>query len=146
VPGFGERKTELYGRPVLDALRRFEQGARATETLPKKRSKPAAETLGLLAQGHTLAEVAAIRGRQIGSVVTIVAEMVEARQVQFQRNWVGEQKVAEIEAACAKVGMERLRPIKDALPADVTFEEIRLVVADLKSRGATQNVANTAGA
>ena len=60
--------------------------------------------------------------------------MVEGRQVQFQRNWVGEQKVAEIEAACAKVGLERLRPIKDALPETVTFEEIRLVLADLKSR------------
>jgi len=146
VHGFGERKIELYGRQILDALRRFNEGARATDKPQNKRSKPAAETLGLLAQGHTLAEVAAIRGRQIGSVVTLVAEMVEARKVQFQRNWVGERKVTEIEAACAKVGMERLRPIKDALPAEVTFEEIRLVVADLKSRPAPRNSAKSAEA
>ena len=146
VHGFGERKVELYGRQILDALRRFNEGARATEEPQKKRPNPATETLGLLARGHTLAEVAAIRGRQISSVVTLVAEMVEARQVQFQRNWVGEQRATEIEAACAKVGMERLRPIKDALPAEVTFEEIRLVVADLKSRPAPQNSAKSAEA
>ena len=146
VSGFGERKTELYGKQILDALRRFHDGARATETPQKKRSKPAAETLGLLARGHTLAEVAAIRGRQISSVVTLVAEMVEAKQLQFQANWIGEEKVKEIEAACAKVGMDRLRPIKDALPAEVTFEEIRLVVADLKSRSAPQNIAKSAEA
>ncbi|PYY17128.1 MAG: RecQ family ATP-dependent DNA helicase [Acidobacteria bacterium] len=146
VSGFGERKTELYGKQILDALRRFHDGARATETPQKKRSKPAAETLGLLARGHTLAEVAAIRGRQISSVVTLVAEMVEAKQLQFQANWIGEEKVKEIEAACAKVGMDRLRPIKDALPAELTFEEIRLVVADLKSRSAPQNIAKSAEA
>jgi len=146
VHGFGERKIELYGKQILDALRRFNEGARATEVPQKKRPNPAAETLGLLARGHTLAEVAAIRGRQISSVVTLVADMVEARQVQFQRNWVGEQRATEIEAACAKVGMERLRPIKDALPAEVTFEEIRLVVADLKSRPTPQESAKSAEA
>ena len=72
--------------------------------------------------------------------------MVEAKQLQFQANWIGEEKVKEIEAACAKVGMDRLRPIKDALPAELTFEEIRLVVADLKSRSAPQNIAKSAEA
>jgi len=146
VPGFGERKIEVYGKQVLDAVRRFEQGARATVTPQKKRSKPAAETLGLLAQGHSLAEVAAIRGRQMSSVVQLVAEMIEAKQLQFERSWIGEQRVMEIQAACTKVGMERLKPIKDALPESVTFDEIRLVVADLKSRSAASNVAKSARA
>jgi len=49
-----------------------------------------------------------------------------------------------IEAACARVGLdqlERLRPLKDSLPPEVTYDEIRLVVAHLrheKSRSKTE--------
>jgi len=35
VSGFGERKTELYGQQILDALKRFQDGARAS-ALPSK--------------------------------------------------------------------------------------------------------------
>jgi ATP-dependent DNA helicase RecQ len=37
VSGFGERKTELYGQQVLDALKRFQDGARASAPAPKIR-------------------------------------------------------------------------------------------------------------
>ncbi|HXP67981.1 MAG TPA: RecQ family ATP-dependent DNA helicase [Candidatus Dormibacteraeota bacterium] len=37
VPGFGERKTELYGPQILDALQRFQGGARASALAPKIR-------------------------------------------------------------------------------------------------------------
>jgi superfamily II DNA helicase RecQ len=37
VSGFGERKTELYGQQILDALRRFHDGARASALAPKIR-------------------------------------------------------------------------------------------------------------
>jgi ATP-dependent DNA helicase RecQ len=39
VSGFGERKSELYGRQIFDAFQRFREGARATEE-PDKISKP----------------------------------------------------------------------------------------------------------
>ena len=144
VPGFGERKIEVYGKQILEALRRFDEGARATYSPQRKQSKPGAGTLDLLARGHSLAQVAAIRGRQMSSVVQLVAEMIEAGQLQFQRSWIGEQKVTEIETACAKVGMERLKPIKDALPETISFDEIRLVVAHLKWRAAGRDVAKSA--
>jgi ATP-dependent DNA helicase RecQ len=38
-----------------------------------------------------------------------------------------------IQAACARLGVERLKPIKDALPPDVSYDEIRLVVAQLRA-------------
>jgi ATP-dependent DNA helicase RecQ len=133
IPGFGERRTELYGKAILQALERFRNGARATEAL-KKKSKPAEETLGLLAEGHTLEEIAKIRGRQIGSVANIVAELVERGQLEFQPSWIGANNLDKIEAACSKLGMERLKTLKDDLPPEITFEEIRLVVAMLRSR------------
>src|ERR1700719_952750 len=37
VSGFGERKIELYGQQILDALKRFQDGARASALAPKIR-------------------------------------------------------------------------------------------------------------
>jgi ATP-dependent DNA helicase RecQ len=133
VPGFGERKTESYGPQILEALKEFAEGARATQA-PKKNSKPAEETRRLLAQGHSLEEVANLRGRQVASVIALVAEMLEAGQLEFQASWISEQKLKHIEEACAKLGMERLRPLKDALPPEITFDEIRLITAKLRQQ------------
>ena len=137
VPGMGERKIESYGAQILKAMQEFRAGARATGNASaaiKKTSKPSEETRRLLAQGRTLQEIAEIRGRQLGSVVALVADMVEGGQLDFQPQWVGGEKLSVIEAACATVGSERLRPIKDALPPEITFDEIRLVLAKRRAQ------------
>jgi uncharacterized protein YpbB len=59
---------------------------------------------------------------------------VEKGELQFQSGWVEETKLASIEEACARLGTRALKPIKDALAPDVTYEEIRLVVARLRSQ------------
>jgi ATP-dependent DNA helicase RecQ len=128
VAGFGERKTALYGQQIFEALGRFRNGARAS-TVSAKKSKPVDETVSLLTQGHSLNEIAAIRGRQPSSVVSLVADLVEKGELEFQPAWVDKDRQALIEAACAQVGTERLRSLKDVLPPEITFEEIRLVVA-----------------
>src|SRR5581483_2571010 len=138
IPGMGERKIASYGTQILKAIQEFRAGARATGngSGSRKTSKPSEETRQLLAQGRTLQEIAEIRGRQLGSVVALVADLVESGELNFQAEWVGSDKVDAIEAACAAVGSERLRPIKDALPPEITFDEIRLVLAKRRSEQA----------
>jgi ATP-dependent DNA helicase RecQ len=133
VSGFGERKTELYGQSILDALSRFGTGARAAP-LPEKRTRPAEDTLRLLAEGRTLEEIARIRGRQLGSVVSLVADLVEKGQLEFQSGWVESDKQKSIESACARLGVQWLKPLKEALPPEISFEEIRLIVARLRQQ------------
>jgi ATP-dependent DNA helicase RecQ len=128
VPGFGVRKTELYGQDILDALSRFRSGARTTET-PSKSSDPAGETLRLLEQGRTLEEIAQIRGRQISTVASMVAAMVERGDIEFQPGWIQCDHQPKIEEACVRLGTERLKLIKEALPEDITYDEIKLVIA-----------------
>src|SRR6202034_4597032 len=52
IPGIGERKAEVYGQLILDALEKYRQGARA----PDSRSKinPPVETRGLLIESKLL--------------------------------------------------------------------------------------------
>ena len=131
ISGFGERKTQLYGPGIIAALARFRDGARAAPS-PEKRVHPAEETQKLLLEGLSFEEIAKARGRQVRSVIELVAQMLEAGQVEFDNLWVDATRRAIIEAACAQLGLQRLRPLKDALPPEITFEEIRLVVARLR--------------
>ena len=132
IHGFGERKTESYGREILAAIGLFRQGARAPKATTEKKAPARDETLRLVAQGRPLEEIAKIRGRQLASVVELVASMVESGALAFQSSWVDAGKYAEIKKACDQHGTERLKPLKDALPPEITFDEIRLVVAQLR--------------
>jgi ATP-dependent DNA helicase RecQ len=131
ISGIGERKSELYGRQILDALRRFRGGARAAEA-PEKKLTPAEQTMRLLEEGRTLDEIAAIRGRRRSTIVSMVSDLVERGDVKFQPGWVDEGKQARIADACGRLGLDKLMPLKDALPPEFTFDEIRLVVSRLR--------------
>jgi ATP-dependent DNA helicase RecQ len=131
VPGFGERKIQTYGPQILEALAEYDRGARAANIAGPK-VKPAEETLQLLRQGKTLSEIAALRQRQLNTVVNAVAMLVEQGQVPFDENWVDSNRRSLIEAACGRLGVRWLKPLKESLPPEVTFEEIRLVVARLR--------------
>ena len=133
VYGFGERKVASYGRQILDALAEFRKGDRASAS-PEKKLTPAEETIRLLADGRTFEEIAQTRGRQLRSVVSLVADLVERGDLKFQPSWVDSEKQASIEDACARLGLERLNPLKNALPPEITFDEIRLVVARLRQQ------------
>ena len=136
ITGIGERKAEMYGKELRDVLARFENGDRAS-AMPGKRTSPAVETLRLLAEGKSFEEIAQIRGRQIATVVNGVATLVEQGQLEFREEWIDRNRLPIIEAACARLGTERLKNLKDALPPEITYDEIRLVVARLR-RGQSQ--------
>jgi ATP-dependent DNA helicase RecQ len=131
VPGFGVAKTQTYGLKVIEALNKFRAGTRAGGRL-EKMSRPAEETIRLLAQGKTIAEIAQLRERQMASVTSLVADLIEEGQLKFQPEWVSKPKRIQIEQVCEKFGIERLRTIKDALPEEITYDEIRLVVAQMR--------------
>jgi ATP-dependent DNA helicase RecQ len=137
ISGFGERKTELYGKEILGALEEFVRGARAARQ-EQERAKPAEETMRLLAEGRTFQEIAKVRGRQVGNVVELVVRLMEKGELEFQPSWVDAEKQAQIEEACTRIGFERLKSLKDALPAAISYEEIRLVAARLRLAQGTQ--------
>ncbi|PYX41891.1 MAG: RecQ family ATP-dependent DNA helicase [Acidobacteria bacterium] len=131
VPGFGERKIEAYGDKILAALADFERGARAAAS-QAQRVKPAEDTLRLLREGKTMPEIAEIRQRQVSTVANTIAMLIEQGAVEFDDQWVDANRKSVIEAACARLGTQWLKPLKESLPPEVTYEEIRLVVARLR--------------
>ncbi len=132
VPGIGEKKADVYGAEILQALRNFGEGARATQTVTREAS-PAEQTLRLLQEGRSFEEIGRIRARQVSTIVCTVANLIETGQVKLDPKWISPDAQPLIEAACLKQGVERLKDIKDAVPPYVSFDDIRLVVAHLRA-------------
>jgi|CZLA01.1.fsa_nt_gi ATP-dependent DNA helicase RecQ len=132
VTGIGEKKADVYGAEILQALRNYGEGARATPSVSKEPA-PAEQTLKLLHEGRSFEEIARIRARQISTVVCTVASLIETGQLKLDPKWISPDAQPLIEAACLQQGVERLRDIKEAVPPYVSFEDIRLVVAHLRA-------------
>ena len=73
MSGFGDKKVEMYGEEILDAVRRFREGDRASNKGKPRVSSPAKETLRLLEEGRTFEEIAQIRARTLRAVASLVA-------------------------------------------------------------------------
>ena len=128
VSGIGERKAELYGSEIFAAFEAFRNGARAAVREAAQVS-PAEETIRLIAEGKTFEEIGQIRGRQVQTVVNLVADLVEKGRLEYRIDWVGEEQHRQIEEAIGRLGSQWLKPLREALPAEITYDQIRLVVA-----------------
>ena len=133
VTGIGERKAEVYGAEILQALRNFDAGLRAAAQTGKEAS-PAEQTLELLNQGCSFEEIARVRARQVSTIVCTVANLIESGRLKLRPEWLSPGAQAHIEAACARLGVERLAEIKAGVPPFVSFNDIRLVVAHLRAQ------------
>jgi ATP-dependent DNA helicase RecQ len=128
VTGIGERKAELYGAEIFARFEAFDKGARAAVREVAQVS-PAEETLALLAEGKTFAEIAQIRGRQVSTVVNMVSDLIEKGRLAYREEWVGAENQRRITEAIERLGSQWLKPLREALPPEITYEQIRLVVA-----------------
>jgi ATP-dependent DNA helicase RecQ len=138
----GEKKCELYGEEIMGALRRFSNGERATKDWHAKASSPSQETLELLNQGRTFEEIAQLRGRKVSSVVVLVADLIEKGETPFRPDWVRPMDQQQILEAAARLGLDLLKPIKDAVSQEITYEDIRLVVAHARRQKLSQKPAS----
>jgi ATP-dependent DNA helicase RecQ len=132
VAGIGERKAEQYGGEIFATLEAYRKGARA-EARETAEISPAEETMRMLAEGRSFEEIAKARGRQLATVVNMVADLVEKGRLDYRVEWVGEDSHRLIEDVVRRLGAQWLKPLREALPAEITYEQIRLVVAYVRS-------------
>ncbi len=134
VSGIGERKAELYGGEIFAAFEAYRKGARA-EAKAAAQVSPGEETIRLLGEGKTFEEIAQIRGRQLATVVNMVADLVEKGKLPYRVEWVGDAAHRQIGEAIGRLGSQWLKPLRETLPPEITYEQIRLVVAWARTGG-----------
>lgn len=135
VSGFGERKAELYGSEIFAGFEAFRNGARAAAR--GEQVSPADETIRLISEGKSFEEIAQIRGRQVSTVVNMVADLVEKGRLEYRSEWVGQEPQRRIEEAISRLGSQWLKPLREALPPAITYDQIRLVVAYVRAQPVT---------
>jgi ATP-dependent DNA helicase RecQ len=143
VKGCGEQKASAYGDQTLEAVRAYLKGHPEARPLRERdgavairppTKKPSGgntvETTWMLwEKGGTLEEISR---KQSLTRTTITEHLVQLinRGYSIDLNRVlSKEQIALIEEAIARAGSERLAPIKVLLPQNVSYDEIRLVLA-----------------
>jgi ATP-dependent DNA helicase RecQ len=141
ISGIGARKAELYGMELLNTLQAYEGGKRAgpRQSALRKPPAPSIHTLELLREGRSFQEIAAMDGLQHTTIIGRVSVLLESGMIELQPSWVTPQRVEVIKQATTELGLNALKPIKEALPEDYTYDEIRLVVASLRHGESSAN-------
>lgn len=135
INGVGPIKWVKYGEKFLNVIR----SQKKVRMIPVKEQVPIAtpiqrrnsleETVDLYQQGNSLEQIMQKRQFAKSTILTHLAEAIQEGVNLDLSPLVAFDKRTAIERVIAEVGAERLAPIKEKLPADITFEEIRLVAA-----------------
>ena len=88
------------------------------------------QTLALHRQGLSVAEIAAQRGLVPNTIESHLEECLRAGLPVDVSRLVPEDVRKQIESAIDEHGTEKLKPIRESLPENITYNQIRFVVAD----------------
>ncbi|MGI9106965.1 MAG: RecQ family ATP-dependent DNA helicase [Pyrinomonadaceae bacterium] len=97
------------------------------------------ETYAFYKTGMTIAEISEQRGISEMTVEKHLADCILAARPFDITPHVNAPDRALIEEAVRRIGDERLKPLRDALPQHISYRMIRFVVADLQRAAATAN-------
>lgn len=153
IPGIGARKFEEYYEPVtreirayceprnlpmdLDLLRDAQPARPRRETAPREPATPThVLTLALYRQGLSVEEVAAERGLTPGTIIGHLITQLELGEELDIAPLVPAERYEVIADALLQVGDEKLKPIKDLLGDEYSYDEIRIVRAVERKRHA----------
>ncbi|HMW65371.1 MAG TPA: helix-turn-helix domain-containing protein [Chitinophagaceae bacterium] len=145
ISGFGNVKLEQYGQKFLDIVLKYCE-ANQLESLiheknPKKEKATKAESkkktggtfnesFRLYKEGKKIAEIAKVRNLAIGTIEGHLSRFIAGGEINIHE-LVSADKYKLIEAAFQKNEEATLTTIKQQLPPDISFGEIKMVMAAL---------------
>ncbi|WP_444546811.1 DNA helicase RecQ [Irregularibacter muris] len=141
IKGVGQKKYESYGEIFISTIRNYIEENQITpiESMPaiktssKKTSKTPShrESYELYQEGKTLEEIAQMRGFKKDTILTHLAKcQEEGEEIDWSRI-VDQEKEALIIKAVDQVGTEYLKPIKEILPEDISYYDIKAVLCKM---------------
>ena len=130
----GKESRDLYEEDIFAHLQGFQrrQTGAAEGNNKARRSRLPSGLSNCCARVSRSRRSPALESRQIATIVERVAVLIETGMIELQPAWVDPDRADEIRRVALEIGFEKLRPIKDALPKDHSYDEIRLVVASLR--------------
>ena len=132
INGVGPIKWAKYGQKFIDAIRIYlpmEQTKKALKTNPIQRKNSHIQSIEYYKQGDSVELIMEKRELSRGTVIGHLAQGIEEGENIDLSRFVSIEKQNQIKKIISEKGYERLSPLKECLPDDYTFDEIRMVVA-----------------
>jgi uncharacterized protein YpbB len=73
----------------------------------------------------------------------MVSDLVERGRLEYRMEWVGPEIHRQIEEAVGRLGSQWLKPLREALPQEITYDQIRLVVAYMRHASDQMNISSS---
>jgi ATP-dependent DNA helicase RecQ len=143
ISGFGDTKTEKYGQQFLDIITEYcnekDLSSLIHEKIPKQEKKIAgtekkdkidtkAESFRLYKEGKRVEEIAKERNLTQQTVEGHLAHYVSTGDINISE-LVSREKILLIEPIAKTLSGKSLTPIKEKLGREISFGEIKLVIA-----------------
>ena len=148
VQGIGEKKAAEYGDEFLEAIADYcrehslaqdlfdspasqleEKAARLSPTTSSSKRR----AIELFLQGKTMEEVCQAVNRARSTVSEYLGDAIAMHGISDHTPWLSDATFEHIRAAAAQHGMDRLKPLKEALGDDVSYDEIKIALACLRN-------------
>lgn len=146
IPGMGKMKYEKYGGLFLEAIREYcvahKYGTRIALRQPKKEKRRGLSvkddqvgatyriSYNLYRQGKTISEISRERNFSVQTIEGHLSHFIQAGDLPVHE-LVDAQKRTAIENVARLYGTRSLKTLKDNLPEDITYGEIRMMLASL---------------
>lgn len=130
ISGVTEYKLNKYGNYFLREIIAFNHEQPVITPLP---SHTHMKTLQFYQQGLTVSEIAKKRGLTESTIISHFCELIELNQPVNVNEFVNPEKQKNISEALNKIGDKFLKPIRDYLGSEYSYDEIKLVKAKLAS-------------
>ncbi|QEC68181.1 AAA family ATPase [Panacibacter ginsenosidivorans] len=145
ISGFGKAKLESYGQQFLDIIIAYCNQRNLTsqvhEKIPKKerrekdpnkeKTDTKLETYKLYQEGKTIKEIAEARNLSVGTIEGHLAHYVSQGNISIEE-LVSKEKILLIEPLAKNFEGNAVNPLKQQLGNDVSYGEIKLVIASLE--------------
>ena len=147
VRGIGEKKLEDYGEQFIKAIAEFCQRHEVEmDGLPvSAKTRPAdidagEKTAAIRAfkyfrEGRSVASVADELGRATSTVQAYLVEFIKQENVSDPTPWVDEATVLRIVDVVDEFGIEKMKPLYEALNGEVSYAQIKVAVGCMRNRG-----------
>ncbi|MEX0715141.1 MAG: DNA helicase RecQ [Planctomycetaceae bacterium] len=151
IHGIGQKKSADYGADVVAVIESYcrensiemniaappgegtEQRERNMAAAIPKSSVSRSLAFEMFAQGKSLEEVREATGRAESTVGDYLAAFIEQEGICDPGTWVEEEVFERIRQAAEQTGVERLKPIFEALEGTIDYGRIRVAIACMKN-------------
>lgn len=144
IKGVGNQKFERYGQAFVNVINAYlEEHPEVTQSAPqqmkeKKRNSGEPthlETYEHYRKGKSIKEIAVLRGL---SITTIENHLIKCMEERLDINWddiLSEDEKLLIINTANQLGADKLKPIKEALPEEISYFKIKAALAKARIQG-----------